>query len=346
MKTSNVNIETIFLFLFLGVIAALSFFIFLPYLAPLVVAATLAIIFRPFYKRVLKKTKERKNIASLITIFVIIALVLTPLLFFGFQIFKEARGLYYSLSYEKTSNWLNQTLGSLEKYTPSFLGSFSLTDAKLYTKEWLAKIINNLAYLFSGMLQFLVSFFLTFLALFYLLRDGDRLKESILKLSPLSQRHTKEIVEKIKNAVNSVIRGALVIALIQGILAGIGFKIFGIPNPALWGTAAMFSALLPSIGTSIILIPAVLYLFFTAKLAAALGLALWGAVAVGLIDNFLSPILIERGIKVHPFLILLSILGGLNVFGLIGFLLGPIILSLFFALTDIYIDLIKKPTQS
>ena len=108
------------------------------------------------------------------------------------------------------------------------------------------------------------------------------------------------------------------------------------PNPVLWGLVAALAALIPGIGTALILIPAIGYLFFTGSTGAAIGLLIWGVVAVGLIDNFLGPMLVNRGVKIHPFLILLSIFGGLSFFGPVGFVLGPLIIALVFALLEIY----------
>ena len=341
----KLNFETIFFFLFFIGIIVLSFFIFLPYIGALVIALTLTIIFRPAYKKLLKILRNKNTLAALLTILVIVILVLIPIVFFSSQIFQEARELYISFANNKTSDFLSKTIITFENYIPAPFNAFSI-DAHSYIKQGLEWVVQNLSSFFSGFLQFIISFFLTFLALFYLLKDGDKLKENILKLSPLSGENTKKIIEKIKNAINSVVKGVLVIALVQGILTGIGFKIFGIPNPALWGSLAMFSALIPSIGTSIVIIPGILFLFFTSKIFGAVGLTIWGFVAVGLIDNFLAPILIERGIKIHSFLILLSVLGGLSVFGVIGFLLGPIILSLLFAFFDIYLNLTKIPEKT
>jgi predicted PurR-regulated permease PerM len=179
------------------------------------------------------------------------------------------------------------------------------------------------------------------LSLFYFLRDGKKFIATIIDLSPLHDEFDKKIFSRIILAVNSVVRGSLIIGLIQGLLTGVGFYIFSAPSPVLWGTVAAVASLVPSIGTSLILVPAILFLFFTGQTINALGLIIWGGVAVGLIDNFLGPILIKRDIHIHPLLILLSALGGVAFFGPIGFLAGPVSLALLFALFDIYPDIIK-----
>jgi len=173
-------------------------------------------------------------------------------------------------------------------------------------------------------------------ALYYLLKDGKKLTKAVITYSPLADKYDKQILEKLSIAVNSVIKGSLLISIIQGILAGIGFWIFGVPNPALLGAATVIASLIPAVGTAVIILPACFYLFLTSHFLAGIGLLLWGLLLVGLIDNFLRPKLIEKDIHLHPFLILLSVIGGISLFGAFGFILGPLVLSLLFALLDIY----------
>jgi len=147
-------------------------------------------------------------------------------------------------------------------------------------------------------------------------------------------------------SIRSIIGGSIVVAICQGIVSGIGFAIFGIPNPALWGTLAGLAALIPGVGTSLILIPAVVYAFVAGSLFHGIGLGIWGLTAVGLLDNFLSPKLIGGGLKIHPLIVLFSIIGGLTFFGPEGFLLGPLTISLLMALLGIYRMMVKTEEQS
>ena len=140
----------------------------------------------------------------------------------------------------------------------------------------------------------------------------------------------------------SVIKGSIFVALIQGVLTGLGFTIFGVSSPVLWAGVATITALIPGVGTSLVIIPAVLYLFTTSTTINAVGLLLWGVVAVGLVDNTLGPKLVAKGAKIHPFLILLSALGGIGFYGVIGFILGPITIAFLFALFDIYKTILVK----
>ena len=164
----------------------------------------------------------------------------------------------------------------------------------------------------------------------------------LIELSPLNDKEDEGVFDRLELAVNSVIKGNLVIALVQGVLTTIGFMLFGVPNAILWGTVAAVAALIPGIGTGLVFIPAVAFLFFTGANVPAFGLFIWGALGVGLIDNFLGPKLVGSGMKLHPLLVLLSVLGGLMYFSPAGVFLGPLSLSLLFALLSIYAHISRK----
>lgn len=215
-------------------------------------------------------------------------------------------------------------------------------DTDLYLRQALQWIIQNLGNVFSGVAKFIASAFICFLALFYMLRDGQKLKETVVVLSPLSDTDDRAIFKKLEASINSVIRGNLLIGLIQGTLVATGFAIFGVPNPILWGTVGAIAALIPAIGTAVVLIPGIAFLLFTGHDGAAIGLLAWGLCAVGLIDNVLGPKLLSHKTKLHPLVVLISVLGGIGFFGPVGFIVGPLAVSFFFALLDIYFTSIKE----
>ena len=174
------------------------------------------------------------------------------------------------------------------------------------------------------------------IALFFMLRDASAIQEKIFLLSPLKRDYDENIIKKIRNAINSVIKGAIVTSVIQGLYASLGFWISGIPNPIVFGLLAMLLSLIPGVGTSIVTIPAIIYLFVAVSAWRGAILIVWFALGIVLIDNIISPHLIKRGIKMHPFIILISVLGGIALFGPIGFIIGPVVLAFFSALLDMY----------
>ncbi len=315
----------------------LTFSIFKMYMGVLFLAIVFAILFNPVYEFILKrvKFKSRKTIASSLTVLIMVLTILVPLIFFSAVVFQEARTLVEG----STTMLLSSKAMAMKDYIENIL-PVSI-DVVGYTQKALSMIVSNLGGFFAGFLQMTVDIFLVIIALFFFLKDGKEFKRYLVILSPLSDNYDEGILEKVRIAINSVVRGALIVAFVQGVFTGIGFIIFGVPNPALWGGVTVVAALIPMLGTSIIIIPAVIYLFVTNNLIASIGMLIWGIFFIGLIDNFLRPILIKSSIKVHPFLILLSVFGGIAYFGPIGFLVGPVVLSLLVALIEIYPTVLK-----
>lgn len=303
-----------------------------------------ATVFEPIHNRALALVRGQKGIAALITSVIVLIVVIAPITFLGIQIFQESTGLYSYLVQNNTATGISRTVEdavhSFNKFLPAQI-HFSL-DLNLYLKQGVTWLLQQIGPLFANVAQVALGVFVFLAALYYLFKDGHQLKAAIVKLSPLQDAHDEAVFHKLALATNSVIKGSLVVAVIQGLLTTIGFVIFGVPNAALLGSIAAIAALIPGVGTALVLVPAILYLFFSGATLPALGLLLWGMTAVGLIDNFLGPVLVGHGTKLHPFLILLSILGGIGLFGPIGFLLGPLVLSLLFALIGIYFTILKE----
>lgn len=327
----------------LVIVLTVSFLIFQPFITVLVVAGTIAVVVSPVYEKLVIFLRGRRSLASVITILLLIILIILPLLFLGRQVFLEAKDTYTTI----TSDVEGQSPFATDFIENKIDSVFPNTkvDLRQYVAQFTSWFIGNVGNLFSGTLDIVLKIFLGFIAMFYFLKDGSRFKKELVQFSPLPDEYDTKIFTTLQNSMRSIIKGSLVISVIQGVLSGLGFWIFGVPNPALWGIVTAICALVPGFGTSLVLIPAVIYLFATSTLAPALGLAIWAAVIVGTIDNFLSPILIERGIKIHPLFILFSIIGGLTFFGPGGFILGPLVLSLLFTLFDIYHLFIQDETN-
>lgn len=327
---------------------ALVFFIFRPFLVALVLAGIFALLLQPLYRALLRHMSSLPGLAAFATMLLAVVCILVPLLFISVQIADDAQRLYTSLSDGSGKIYLDTVLRSTNDVVAQYAPSLALSGAELstsvdqYVKNILTWLIQNLGGAFGGIARFLLDLFVFMIALYYLLRDGTKLKQTIIELSPLADAEDTVVVARLELAVHSVIQGSLMIALIQGILTGVGFAFFGIPNSILWGVVAAFSALIPGIGTSLVLIPGVVYLFIIGATVPATGLLVWSVVAVGLIDNFLGPKLVGRGMQLHPLVVLLSVFGGLVFFGPAGIFLGPLCTSFLFALLSIYQHLSKQ----
>jgi len=335
---NNLKPQFYFLLIILSITMALSFFILRPFLFAIVLALVFSIIFQPLHLKMLKYTLKHEGLAAFLTTIIIVVLIFTPLTFLAIQILQEAKELYVSLLTGGGKDSLLNVFNKLAYFSHDYFPDAGEISANIdqYLKQGLSWLLNNLGAFFSNFANMMVTAFLFIISLYYLLKDGALLRKKIVALSPLKDADDEIIIKKLELAVSSVIKGNFVIAFIQGVVTAIGFSIFGLPNAVFWGTIAAIAALIPSVGTALVFVPAIILLFISGQIFAAFGLLLWGALAVGLIDNFLGPKLIGRGMQLHPLLVLLSVLGGISLFGPIGFVLGPIVLSLLFALLDIY----------
>ncbi|MCX6754686.1 MAG: AI-2E family transporter [Candidatus Nomurabacteria bacterium] len=335
---NNQKSEFYFLFTLLLIVFILVFFVFKPFIYPIILAVVFTTVFGSIHNKVLYITKQNKGLSAFITTLIVIITVITPFVLFSNQIFKEATILYSSIvnngGLSNLSVFITSKLHILEKNIPIPVDiSFSFDE---YLKSVLNWFINNTGSLFSNIISIAGSSLIFIITLYYLFKDGKELKEYIIKLSPLKYTHDQTIFTKLSLDINSVIIGSLLIAILQGIFIAIGFILFGIPNAVLWGSIAMFAALIPGIGTSLIVVPAIIFLFFKGNASITIGFAIWGFTVVSIIDNILKPKIIQRAIMIHPLLILLSVLGGIIFFGPLGLLIGPSILDLLFVLLEIY----------
>ncbi len=301
----------------------------------------MTVLLYPAYDRLRHFLGGHASLASLVMVFAVLVLVFIPMFLLGYLVLDESVNAYNNfVKTGEASGVLMTVAQSIEGYVNSKLSvGIDLTqylNIGGHVQDVLGWVTSKIGSVFSEILKFGLSTVVFVLALFYLFRDGHKFIDHVVTISPLRDSYDRQIFEKMKQAVNSVIKGDIIIAIIQGILTGVGFVIFGLPSAALWGFIAAIFAFLPIVGTGMVIIPAIIYVFITAGWVWALGLAVYGAVVVGLIDNILRPVLIDRGMHVHPLLILFAVLGGLDIFGPIGFVVGPVILSLLFALLDIY----------
>jgi predicted PurR-regulated permease PerM len=326
----------------------LFLFLFLPFFTVLVLAITLSIICEPLFRFILKIIHKPRSLAALLTIFLMLLVVLVPLTFIGIEVFNQAQNLYGVITTKNiNANALAKAEviieSKIQKIIPKGYIDLNLVGTINSSFKWVGQ---NIGPIFSGLTHIATSFLLSLIGLYYFLKDGNRLKKYLFRVIPLSDEHNEIIFSRLRSTVVSVIRGNLVVAVIQGTLAGIGFTIFGVPNSIFWGFITAIAALIPIVGTSVILVPAIAYLFVFKDVGNGIGLLAWGMIAVGLIDNFIGPKIIEKKIQIHPFLILLSILGGIGLFGPIGLLAGPICLALFLTLINLYPSLVLKRQET
>jgi predicted PurR-regulated permease PerM len=340
----NKNAQNNILLFLIITLLVVSYFVFKPFLTAFLLAVVFSVVFTPLHNRILRKFPNSPSFVAFVTAILIAFIIIVPVTLIGNQLVKEATGLYQYIS---SGNWQDKSPKAIEEITLTLQKVFPdivnlPSDLSFYAKQTLELLVSNFAVLFSSVAKLFLGVFIFAMSLYYLLKDGNRLRKVFILISPFADSDDEAILQKLHLAVNSVFKGNLTIALVQAVLTALGFAIFGVPNFVLWGTLAGICALIPTVGTSLVLVPGIIYLLLNGLGVQALGLFLWGVFAVGLVDNFLGPRLVGKGIAVHPLLVLFSVLGGISFFGPIGFILGPLFVSLFFALLEIYIGSIKN----
>ncbi len=329
-------------YIFLGSIilaAALVVLIFLPVLAAIVLGSTFAVLLQPFYSWLKKRLAHAGGevAAALVVVLLAVVIIFVPLIFFGFQIFGEAQGLYTGI----TSGGSFATLHYLEAKLQGAVPSLNL-DLNAYLQQFLGWIVNNIGTIFSGVAATFGTVFLAFFALYYFLKDGERVRAAVLEKSPFSRERTGQLLDRLHLVMSSIIRGSLLFAAIYGVFTGLGFFVFGVPSAVLWGAVAAIASFIPLLGIFLVVIPAVFFLVVSHHIAAAVGLTIWTVTVATFGENFLRPRIIGRRANIHPLLILFSVLGGLSFFGPLGLLLGPLALGLLLALLEIYPVLVER----
>ena len=319
----------------LAIVLVVTLMIFYPFMSVLVISGAFAVVLEPIYLWIKKHiTRGVKSVASLLTILLFLIVLCIPMFFVGTVIFNQAQDAYYGIANGNLNT--NTLVDKLDMSINKLMPDGFVFNTRERISEVGVFLSNNIASFFTATFNSIFAFILMIFAIFYLLKDGKEWKRNIVSLSPLSQEHSNEIFSKLKSAINRILKGSFLIAIIQGALAGIGFKVFGVPSPALWGVVAGIASFVPTVGTSLVSVPAMIYLLALGLPLHALGLLIWSIFLIGLVDNFLSPYFISKNTEIPSLFILFSIIGGITLMGPVGGLIGPLVLSLLYSLVSIY----------
>jgi len=345
MKISRV-VEYAFFFGLLLLAGYMVWLIMAPFVAALALSVIIVIIAHPAYVRIKRRMPRQNNtLAALVSTIMLVTVVIIPLVLMSSLVVRELVSFYEDFSVGEIG--IQGHITAIETRIQSLLPEFELdlNNQLKATAEWFT---GNIGAIFAGTLSTLFAFLISIIGSFYFFRDGREFLQVIIKASPLPDHEDKIILNRLARAVRAVATGTVLVALIQGSLVAIGFTIFGIDRAILFGSIAALGALIPGIGTTIITAPAIIYLFATGDLVNAVGLLIWSMLIVGLIDNFIGPYLISRGNNLHPFIILISVLGGISLMGPIGFIVGPVTVTLFVVLLEIYSQHVaqEKPVKN
>jgi len=287
----------------------------------------------------------RRALAALTTLAVIVVIVILPLTLVAALLVEEATGVYEKL---RSGEWnvgrsFEQVVDALPAWATTLLDRFELTNLRVVQEKLSTALMAGSQYLAAQALaigqstfDFVVSLFVMLYLLFFLLRDGDDLARRIKDAVPLRAEHQRALADKFTAVIRATVKGNIVVALVQGALGGLIFWLLGIHAALLWAAVMAVLSLLPAVGAALVWGPVAVYLLATGAVWQGVVLIAFGVLVIGLVDNVLRPVLVGKDTKMPDYVVLVSTLGGLAIFGVNGFLLGPVIAAMFMAVWEIF----------
>ena len=314
----------------------------------------LAILFMPLHRKLLRRMPRRRNLAAFITLCICLVIVILPMALIGISLVQEA-----SVAYERMRSgqlnygaYLQQVLAALPAWLLALLDRVHLTSvAELQAR--LASVGTQASQFLAtkaldvgqNTLQFIVSFGVMLYLLFFLLRDGVQLGARVRDAIPMDEEHKRQLARKFITVTRATVKGNIAVAAAQGALGGLIFWVLGIQGPVMWGVVMAFLSLLPAVGASLIWGPVAIYFLATGATWQGVTLTAYGICVIGLVDNVLRPLLVGKDTKMPDYVVLISTLGGMALFGLTGFVIGPVIAALFMATWDLFAPPAAPPSS-
>ena len=331
--TTIENYFEVFLILSLTI---LFFYILKPFITPLLFAAILVFLLYKPYLKILKLTKN-KSLSALFMLLVLVIVLTYPLFWLTSALIDESSSLFDGgkmlLENAKFSNCEGSIVCELVGENLEFI-ALSVSSLSVKLNDY---FLGSVEVIFTSFTSFLMGFIIFLVGIFFFLRDGDKFVKYIKKIIPMKNSYKNSLFLKFKDVLIAIFYNTLFLAILQGILVGLAFWVLGISSPVFWSIVASLCALLPLFGPAIVWLPAVVYLFIVGSYGSAVGLFIYGLLLVGLIDNMIRPFLLNKKLEIHEFLVLLSVLGGIQVFGFfLGLFLGPMIISFLVAVLHLY----------
>lgn len=335
------HINTTFLFALLVLVGIGVYLVFKPFIVAILIAFVISQLFNGWYKKINKKLRGRKSTASFLTCMLILLIIFIPLVLVSSLIVSEANQLYQvaqqnnfrekveSFSINVPTINLHLSNDDLQK----IVGTEEFTQGLKSAGNVFFKIVKQT---YQGTSQFLFMTFVMFFSLYYFFKDSERLLKKLMAISPLKDDQDKLIISKFVSISRATLKGTLVIAIIQGTLMSVLFFATGVKSATLWGLVTVFVSLIPMIGPVLIWAPVGIVMLLLGNVWQGIIILLFGGLIISSIDNLLRPKLIGSDTSIHPLLVFLSTLGGIVLFGIAGFLLGPVIVVLFITLLHIY----------
>jgi predicted PurR-regulated permease PerM len=333
-------------FLFLIIAVSLAFaWILWPFYGAILWGSVIAIVFAPLYRRLSSSMRQRRTLAALATVLIILVLVILPLTLIAALLVQEGASVYERIQSGELNfgRYFQQVLDAMPAWVSNLLDRFGLSNLRLVQERVSDSLTKSSQFLAAqalnigqNTLDFIVSLFVMLYLLFFLLRDGDDLLKRIKAAIPLHPEQQRTLVTQFTGVIRATVKGNLVVAVAQGALGGLIFWLLGIHAPALWAAVMAVLSLLPAVGAAVVWLPVAIYFLVTGATWQGIVLTAYGVFVIGLVDNVLRPILVGKDTRMPDYLVLISTLGGIAVFGINGFVIGPVIAAMFIAVWGMF----------
>jgi len=340
--------RNIFALIFLLILLYLFYLIFKPFLIPLIWAGIVAIVLHPPYRYCVKKLRNKDSLIALLFSIGVLLIIVLPSFSILFMLVQETMDAYNKYKDVLANIEMTQILERIKEYIPEpfikIIPSLNGDSDSLFAR-FASVITEFLLHQAQGILKntgvLIFRLIIMIAGIFFFLKNGKVLVDFTKKILPFDGETREVLLSRLNETVTAVLTGMIITSMVQGFLLGVGFLIFGVPFPVLFGALTFLLTLLPFGGAIPVWLWGAIFLFLNGKIGAGVGLLLWGALLVSSIDNFLKPFLIGERTNIPFFLLFLSLLGGIMAFGLTGLLLGPVIVAVFLSLLNVYTELIQ-----
>lgn len=351
MKREHIFLIFIIFLAFLSIY--LLYLILAPFLLSIIWAILLAIVFYPLFRKLQHSLIKKEFLSALLMTLLVLVVIVLPFGLLMASLAGEVVDLYHQVEEIIKTGQLQAYLDRMKEipfvqWILAGLGQrfdFSKTNPLPLLLKNLSQIstfiFNQTTMLLKGLSSFVIGFFFTLISLYYFFKDGSRLFEGLKETVPLPYKQRDLLIRRFNDMIYATIYGGLLIGILQGLLGGLSFWMLGLPSPVFWGTAMALLSFIPLGGTALIWVPAAIILFIQGAVAKGLILLGLGVFVISMVDNILRPFFISTRTKIHPLLLFFAVLGGVNAFGFIGFIAGPLIATLFLTMVEIYIEGIK-----
>ncbi|HET8563641.1 MAG TPA: AI-2E family transporter [Candidatus Binatia bacterium] len=328
-------------FLVLIVAVSLAFaWILWPFYGAVFWGTVLAILFARLYRRLLRSMKQRRTLAALATVMIVVMMVILPLTLISALLLQEGFSVYERVQSGELNigRYFQQVFDALPSWVTDLLDRFGLTNLGLMRERLSTGLMKGSQFLATqainigqNMFDFIVNSFIVLYLLFFLLRDGEDLAKRIRDAIPLHAEQQRDLFNRFTTVIRATVKGNVVVAIVQGALGGLIFWFLGVHAPVLWAVLMALLSLLPAVGSALVWLPVAIYFLVTGAIWQGVVLIAFGVLVIGLVDNILRPILVGKDTKMPDYVVLISTLGGIAIFGLNGFVIGPVIAAMFMA---------------